>query len=205
MFIDKKKSAPWIKAGALIIAVLFAALYIIPLITTSSGGSKKRLLTEEEVKFAQDVQRVEAILSSNPTDTATRISLGNIYYDWGIYLAFQKREASEAIARFNQAVIHYKKALEEKPDDPNVRTDMAVALYYTGKSEEALKELKKVMEKHPDHEPSFFNYASMLEKVGRREEAIKAWEDFVRRFPKSENLDVAKARLSSLKNVPPGQ
>jgi tetratricopeptide (TPR) repeat protein len=205
MFIDKKKSAPFIKAGALIIAILFAALYIIPLITSSSPGGENQSLTQEEVKFTQDVQRIEAILSTNPTDTAARISLGNTYFDWGSYLAFQRKETSEAVEKFNQAIVHYSKALEEKPDDPNVRTDMAVALYYTGRSDEAINELKKVMEKHPDHEPSFFNYAFMLERTGKKEEAVKAWEDFLKRFPQSKNLDAVKAHLSSLKNAPSGQ
>ncbi len=207
MFLDKKKTTPWIRAGALIIAILFAALYIVPLIDINSGGppDQNQATSQQELKYAQDVQKIESLLSTNPTDTAARVSLGNTYFDWALYLALEKKEATEAVKKFEQAAINYQKALESDPDNANVRTDMAVALFYTGKGDQALAELKKVMEKHPDHEPAFFNYAFMLEKMGKTQEAIKAWQDFLQRFPNSQNADAARARLSSLTSGQPGQ
>ena len=83
-----------------------------------------------------------AKLKSNPNDPDALIQLGNLYYDH---------------QAFEQAIQYYGQALEVRPDDVNVRSDMATAYWYLGKPESAVQEYEKALKINPKHANTLFN------------------------------------------------
>ena len=62
-------------------------------------------------------QAAAAALDANPKDVSALTELGNIYFD---------------ASQWTTAIGYYTRALNETPKNPDVRTDMGIAYYYTG-------------------------------------------------------------------------
>jgi tetratricopeptide (TPR) repeat protein len=200
MFLDKKKSAWWVKTTAWIVALAFIGWMVFSLVPTLNwGGPSPQPIDQTELQFSDQAKNLEGYVRTNPTDTKGWTELGNVYFDWGSYLASHQERTTEAASKFAQAISFYQKSLELDPDNPDVQTDLASALFYTGQVEGALKELEKVIEKNPQHENANFNKALILELSGQTQAAIEAWEKFIERFPNTRNTERAKARLAALK------
>ncbi len=200
MFTKKGKSAFWIKLTALFIVLSFAASIVYWAIPPQWLGKTASTVSDsQEAKLQESVSQLEAMIKARPTDTTPLRELGNTYFDWGSYLAFEKKDTRRAAEKFFRAIQNYQNYLKTNPDDPDVRTDLAACLFYLNQSEAALKELEKVIKGHPDHEPARFNYALTLEKMGRKKEAIQSWEEFLRLFPKSQYQEMVKKRVEELK------
>ncbi len=200
MFLDKKKSAWWVKTTAWVVALAFIGWMVLTFVPTLNwGGSSPQPVDQTELQFSNNAKNLEGYVRNNPTDTKAWTDLGNVYFDWGMYLASQQERAQEAADKFGQAISYYQKSLELNPANPDVQTDLASVLFYTGQVDSALKELDKVIKKNPKHENANFNRALILELSGQTEAAIEAWEKFIERFPNTQNAERAKARLAALK------
>jgi cytochrome c-type biogenesis protein CcmH/NrfG len=98
----------------------------------------------------------------NPKDPEPLIQAGNTYYDHRFY---------------PEAIQYYEKALALRPNDVNVRTDMATALFYSGNPQRAVEEFKASLKVDPNHAQTLFNmgivkYEGLKDSSG----AIAAWE-----------------------------
>lgn len=81
-------------------------------------------------------------LQQTPNDPALLAKIGNTYYD-----------AKE----YPKAIDYYKRSLEIKSDNVNVRTDMATAIWYAGDADGALKEFERSLRYQPNHGHTLFN------------------------------------------------
>ncbi len=91
----------------------------------------------------------------DPKDYETMVLLGNALFDVG-----QKGEP----ASFSEARAYYLKALDMKPDDVNVRTDLGLT-YYFGKPSDpqrAIREYRKSLAIEPRHEMTIQNLVAAL-------------------------------------------
>jgi tetratricopeptide (TPR) repeat protein len=81
-------------------------------------------------------------LKSNRNDPELLTSVGNLYYD---------------AQQYPSAIQFYKRALEVKPADAAVRTDMGTAYWYMGNADLAIAEFNKALDYAPSNPNTLFN------------------------------------------------
>jgi cytochrome c-type biogenesis protein CcmH/NrfG len=110
-----------------------------------------------------------ARLQSNPKDVAALTELGNINFD---------------ASQWTPAITYYTRALNETPHNPDVRTDMGIAYFYSGDTDRALKEFDVALKDDPRHSQTLFNVGVVREQ-GKKDHkgAIAAWEQLLKTDP----------------------
>ncbi len=110
-----------------------------------------------------------AALKADPKNADTLVQLGNLYYDNRVY---------------PQAIEYYTRALELRPNDPNVRTDLGTAFWYSGFAEKAVAEYQKSLAANPTHDHTLFNLG-VVRSEGLKDYpgAIAAWEKLLSTNP----------------------
>jgi Flp pilus assembly protein TadD len=122
------------------------------------------------------------------------VSLGNVFFDIG--------HLSDP-ASFVEARKYYLKALEMKPDDVDVRTDLGLTYYFGQPSDpqRAITEYRKSLSLDPRHEPTLQNLASALISTGNREEAEKRIDELQQVNSSNPSLPNLRAQLAQSKNA----
>ncbi|MGO8742757.1 MAG: tetratricopeptide repeat protein [Limisphaerales bacterium] len=72
----------------------------------------------------------------------------------------------------NEAMVHYQKALQIKPDFAEAHINLGTALLQKGKVDEAMVHYQKALQINPDYAEAHLNLANALLKKGRVAEAI---------------------------------
>jgi tetratricopeptide (TPR) repeat protein len=123
-------------------------------------------------------------LAKNPNDPMLLTRYANFLFDLG---------------RFSEAVEWFGKAVALQPNNLDVRTDMATALWNAGQKDRALAEYQHILQIDPKHMATLHNLvivhleqrdAAGAEQVLKQMEAID---------PKYEGLESLKKRLADLK------
>jgi tetratricopeptide (TPR) repeat protein len=122
-------------------------------------------LGEEALRFARVV--FEEAVERDP-------ALGEAHHD----LATTMRELGMA----DDAIRHYRKALELLPDDADALIGLGAAQCDAGKITEAIGSLKRATEAHPESGQAFANLGIALEAAGEDEDAVAAYAKAVQRF-----------------------
>ena len=129
----------------------------------------------------------QSIVARDPKNVQAWIQLGNDYFD-----AHQAQKAIEA----------YGRALELRPDDPNVLTDQGIMYRALGQYEKAIANFEKANRADPKHVQSLFNmgvvYATDLKKP---KEATSAWNRVIQVAPQSEQAASARRGIEELQAV----
>jgi tetratricopeptide (TPR) repeat protein len=84
--------------------------------------------------------------------------------------------ALSAENRLEEAVQHFNRALELKPDHVGARINLGDALRRLGRTDEAIRVLQEALRLDPGHPKAHLNLAMALESDHRREEAIEHYE-----------------------------
>jgi tetratricopeptide (TPR) repeat protein len=115
------------------------------------------------------VKPLLARLDTNPKDVSALTELGNIYFD---------------ASQWATAIGYYTRSLNEFPKNPDVRTDMGIAYYYTGDADRALKEFDVALKDDPRHVQTLYN-VGVVKKDGKKDlkGAIAAWESVLKIDP----------------------
>jgi tetratricopeptide (TPR) repeat protein len=131
---------------------------------SSSGGQK---LSPEALN--QAAAPMLAQLKDRPNDPNLLAKIGNFYYD------------SQA---YPQAIDYYQKSLAVRANDPDVRTDMGTAMWYSGDADGALKEFDKSLSYNPTHNQTLFNRGVVLMQ-GKNDpkDAIASWQTLLKINP----------------------
>jgi cytochrome c-type biogenesis protein CcmH/NrfG len=151
--------------------------------------------TPEQMKRMADkkAEPLLAQLQSDPNNPQLLAEIGNLYYD---------------TQNYPDAIGYYQKSLALK-EDPNVRTDMGTAYYYSGDADTGLAQFSRTLKEFPNFENALFNtgmvkFQAKMDVNG----AIAAWEQMLKANPGSprraeiEKL-IANARQHA--SVKPGQ
>lgn len=110
-----------------------------------------------------------AAIKTDPKNVNALVQLGNIYYDHHIY---------------PEAIQYYTRALELKPDDPDVRTDLGTAYWYSGFADNAVAEYEKVLKIRPDYPNTLMNLGVVrMEGLKDYKGAVKSWERWLETNP----------------------
>lgn len=146
-----------ILAGALAVfaAVVFVAIYSsrisTPGITAGVPTEFRELMTPTDQKILDYLVRIE----QNPRDTETRQALADMYFG---LMTHPPQTGLVNPARYAQlAIKHFEAVLEVRPDDQNIKTDLATCYFYAGDTDRAIKLTLNVLDKEQSHVEANFN------------------------------------------------
>ena len=110
-----------------------------------------------------------AALKADPKNADVLVQLGNLYYDHHVY---------------PESITYYTRALEQRPRDVNVRTDLGTAYWYTGDAKTAVAEYEKSLAVDPQHSPTLMNMGIVrLNGLNDAKGAIAVWEKLLKQNP----------------------
>ena len=121
-------------------------------------------VTPEQMKHMAEKQAepLLAQLKDSPKDVELLARIGNIYYD---------------TQQYQTAIGYYSRALQIKPNDANIRTDMATAYWYLRDVDRALAEFDKSLSYDPKHPGTLLNKGVVLwQGKNDTKGAVAAWQ-----------------------------
>jgi cytochrome c-type biogenesis protein CcmH/NrfG len=153
-----------------------------PAPTTGSSLPPSMLTTAPGQALDSQVKPLLARLETNPKDVSALTELGNVYFD---------------ASQWATAIGYYTRSLNEFPKNPDVRTDMGIAYYYTGDADRALREFDQALKDDPRHAQTLFN-VGVVKKEGKHDPkgAIAAWESLLKINPAYQERAKVETMLS---------
>jgi rRNA-processing protein FCF1 len=147
-----------IQIGILSVALaVFAGIIAIALFVRPSGTG---VIPSDlrQILSPQQQQAMDALvtLESDPRDEQALKTMGDFYYDQ-VTNAQSLGQRSSVIQLSKRGIGYYEQYLKLKPDDHDVRSDMASLLFYSGQTDAAIREVGLVLEKDPKHVSANFN------------------------------------------------
>jgi tetratricopeptide (TPR) repeat protein len=124
----------------------------------------------------------------NPSDAATRVLLGNMYFD---------------AERYPEAVTWYEAALKVDPKHVNASTDLGIAYYYSNQPDRALAQFERSLAVDPKHSKTLLNMG-IVRAFAKQDlaGAEKAWQQVLELAPDSPEAALAKRGLEGLRSHP---
>jgi len=151
--------------------------------------------TPEQMKKMADMQAAPLLekLKGDPNNLELLVSAGNVYYDTQIYPT---------------AIEYYQRALQIKPADAAVRTDMATAYWYLGNADTAIDEFNKALSYEPNKANTLFNLG-IVEWQGKMDidGAVAVWQKLLKTNPNYEGKDKVEQMIAQARKhagVKPG-
>ncbi len=133
----------------------------------------------------QRISSLQSVVARDPKNFEAWVQLGNDFFD-----TRQPQKAIEA----------YGRALELKPNDPNVLTDQGVMYRELGQYDKAVANFSSASKADPSHVQSLFNlgvvYASDLKQP---QKAMDAWNKVIQVAPASPQAAQAKQAIADMK------
>ena len=150
----------------------------------------------DKAKALAEVNRARREAPNEPVVHFVKALLHRLNGEYGRALRSYDRlvrldPAAHVVASYSRAMVHmymgnFDEAFRQldnagEPDNPLVRTFRALALYYTGKTDEAAELMKQVVTKHPNLHGIRPFMAMFLSSQGKHEEALSQITDNVKR------------------------
>ena len=154
---------------------------------TAQGNSSQQKQPDPNAQavVAQAAAPLLDAVNKDPNDFDSLVKLGNVYYDG---------------QQFPSAIQYYERALTIHPDNPDVRTDMGTAYWYTGNAEKALAAMETSLKYRPGHPQTLFNLG-WVRWQGKQDPkgAIEAWQQLLKAnpdYPQKQQVEqyIAKAK-----------
>jgi cytochrome c-type biogenesis protein CcmH/NrfG len=164
-----------------------AATQAVASTTTQQGSAfqKQQADPNAQAALAQAAAPLLESVNKDPNDFESLVKLGNLYYDG---------------QQFPNAIQYYERALVIHPDNPDVRTDMGTAYWYTGNAEKALAAMEMSLKYRPGHPQTLFNLG-WVRWQGKQDPkgAIEAWQQLLKanpNYPQRQQVEqyIAKAK-----------
>jgi cytochrome c-type biogenesis protein CcmH/NrfG len=160
----------------------------IPTPSTTAPGAESPIPRPARLKEMADAQATPLLerLKSDPNNPALLVSIGNLYYD---------------AQQYPIAVDYYGRALNARPADADVRTDMATAYWYMGNADAAIAEFNKALTYAPNHPNTLFNLG-LVKWQGKKDSAgaVADWEKLLASNPNYEGKDKVLQMIADVKN-----
>jgi cytochrome c-type biogenesis protein CcmH/NrfG len=138
-----------------------------------------------QAALAQAAAPLLEAVNKDPNDFDSLVQLGNLYYDG---------------QQFPSAIQYYERALVIHPDNPDVRTDMGTAYWYTGNAQKAVAAMETSLKYRPGHPQTLFNLG-WVRWQGKQDPkgAIEAWQQLLKTnpdYPEKQKVEqyIAKAK-----------
>lgn len=113
--------------------------------------------------------------------------------------------ANSAAGRFDTAERWFRAALSKKPDDGDVRSELALTFFMRDppQPEKAVAELKRGLEQNPDHVPTLHNLSLMLIQTRDYEGAAATLDRLEQVSPRYERLPALREELERVRRKGP--
>ena len=153
--------------------------------TQAASTSQPQASAEALAAFQQAVEPLLEAVKKDPNDYDSLVKLGNMFYD---------------AQQFPGAIEYYGRALAIHPENPDVRTDMGTAYWYSGNADKALAAMEASLKYRPGHPQTLFNLG-WVKWQGKADPkgAIEAWEKLLKTnpdYPQKQQVEqyIAKAK-----------
>ncbi len=150
-----------------------------------SGITQQQPDSNAQAALAQAAAPLLDAVNQNPNDFDALVKLGNMFYDG---------------QEFPSAIQYYERALAIHPENPDVRTDMGTAYWYTGNADKALAAMQTSLKYRPGHPQTLFNLG-WVRWQGKQDPkgAIEAWQQLLKAnpdYPQKQQVEqyIAKAK-----------
>ena len=150
-----------------------------------SGLQPQQPDSNMQAALAQAAAPLLDAVSKNPDDYDSLVKLGNVFYDG---------------QQYQNAIQYYEKALVIHPENPDVRTDMGTAYWYTGNADKAIAAMETSLKYRPGHPQTLFNLG-WVRWQGKADPkgAVEAWEKLLKAnpdYPQRQQVEqyIAKAK-----------
>jgi tetratricopeptide (TPR) repeat protein len=156
-----------------------------PAASAPAGSSQAQAAPLDEARAAA----LRATADKNKTDAATRVQLGDLYFD---------------AERFAEAAKWYEDALAIDPKSVNASTDLGIAYYYMSQPDRALSQFERSLAIDPKHTKTLLNIG-IVRAFGKQDldGAAKAWQQVVEIAPDSADGRMARQALQGLRSAHP--
>jgi cytochrome c-type biogenesis protein CcmH/NrfG len=145
--------------------------------TQAGMGSAPQAPSPEQMRQMAETEAAPLIaqLKSDPNNSDLLYKVGNIYYD---------------AQQYADAVNYYERCLKLNPKATDVRTDMATAYHFMGKTDRALQEYGEVLKIDGTHANALFN-TGMVKWQDKQDMsgAIVAWKRLLETNPQYAQRD----------------
>lgn len=145
------------------------------------------------MKEMADVQAAPQLekLKSDPKNPDLLTSIGNLYYD---------------AQQYPVAIDYYGRALQARPSDVSVRTDMATAYWYLGNADQAIREFNTALTYAPTNPNTLFN-RGIVKWQGKHDSAgaIADWKNLLAANPNYDQKDKVQQMLSDVEKQSPSK
>ncbi|MGC1453413.1 MAG: tetratricopeptide repeat protein [Candidatus Sulfotelmatobacter sp.] len=134
-----------------------------------SGAHPQQPDPNAQAALAQASAPLLEAVRQNPNDYDSLVKLGNLFYDG---------------QQFPSAIQYYERALVIHPENPDVRTDMGTAYWYTGDADKALAAMETSLKYRPGHPQTLFNLG-WVRWQGKQDPkgAVQAWQQLLKANP----------------------
>lgn len=141
--------------------------------------------TQAQAALRQSAAPLLDAVNRDPADYDALVKLGDLYYDG---------------QQFPNAIQYYERAVAIHPENPNVRTDLGTAYWYTGNADKALAEMETSLKYNPGHPQTLFNLG-WVKWQGKADAkgAVAAWQKLLKAnpdYPQKQQVEqyIAKAK-----------
>lgn len=149
------------------------------------AGATQDSAAPMQAAVAQAAAPLLDAVNKDPKDYESLVKLGDLFYD---------------AKQFASAIQYYQKALEIHPENPDVRTDMGTAYWYSGDADKAVAAMETSLKYRPGHPQTLFNLG-WVRWQGKADAkgAVQAWQDLLKanpNYPQKEQVEqyIAKAK-----------
>ena len=134
------------------------------------------------------IAQLQSVVARDPKNVEAWVQLGNHYFD--------SRQAQKSIEA-------YGRALELRPNDPNVLTDQGVMYRELGQYDKAVENFQKANKAEPMHVQSLFNLGVVYaQDLKQPQKATDAWNKVITTAPNSPQAADARQAIAALKSAP---
>jgi cytochrome c-type biogenesis protein CcmH/NrfG len=154
------------------------------------GGVQQPSAAEAQAALAQAAGPLMEAVKKDPQDYDSLVKLGNLFYD---------------AQQFPIAIQYYERALTIHPENPDVRTDMGTAYWYSGNADKAVTAMETSLKYRPGHPQTLFNLG-WVRWQGKADPkaAIEAWQQLLKLnpdYPQKQQVEqyIAKAKEHTTK------
>lgn len=214
MAINKDHSPLWVRITIWVtivgLIIGFVGIGLLQFIATANTPAPKtpaaptqpaaKTVAEIEATYTPQIKAMEDGLAKDPTNKDQLVSLGSTYMSWGQELAQSADQNAMALAttKFASSSSAWEKAYKMDPKNKEIGGDYATALFYSGKSTEAIDLARTVLKDNPKYAIVWFNlgmYLSGTDKTG----ATTAFENAIKFDTTGQYKTVAQQNIDALK------
>jgi len=186
----KKASArrfePWqVMAGIAIVALIAFFVYTELIKDIPKGEAHVHDNVTPPAVSVQEIERLQAIVASNPSDAPSLLRLANVLHDNALH-------DSRFLLR---AIESYQKYLALQPTNPDARVDLGICYFELGRVDstnsaklfdKAIQEMESALRSSPTHQPAAYNLGIVNLNAGNLEQSNKWMKKAMELNPQSE-------------------